>query len=302
MMKRIAAIIVIAFCICYCTKPVDINLPPHDPRLVLHGYVTVGDTFKIALGKTMVLDTLAGSGKTYVNNGWVLLYENNTFLDSLKYKAAESRYVSSRTIAAPGKTYRIRAGAPGFPEIEAVTYAPFPLPTISLSHSKNTGSTSGGLLLDDIKFSFNDPAGENDFYLAVLHTSDGSNCVYTYDPSVEKYTVTLAPFSDGGNCIENTRILFTDKIFNGTLKEMTLSTYSSSLEPYTNPYTGVVSQPYLTRYHITEDYFRYYKTAINQDDIFEEGPSLTIPRMAKGNVKNGYGLFTVFAAVTDTIR
>jgi hypothetical protein len=299
-MKRIATILIIASGIAYCTKPSNFTLPPYEPALVLHGYVTVGDTFKIALGKTMTLDTLQESKKTYVNNGWVLLYENNTFLDSLKYNATELRYVSSRIIAAPGKTYRIRAGAPDFPE--ATAYAPFPIHTISLSRSKSTGSTSGGLLLDDIKFSFNDPAGENNFYLAKLYTSDGSNCVFTYDPAVERYTVTLAPFNDGGNCIDNRQILFTDKTFNGTLKEMTLSAYSSSLVPYTNPGTGQVSQPYLTRYHITEDYFRYYKTAINQDDIFEEGPSLTIPRMAKGNVKNGYGLFTVFAAVTDTIR
>jgi len=300
-MMRIVITILIAICVSYCTKPGDVTLPPFEPRLVLHGYVEVGDTFKVALGKTLKLDALAPAQKTFVTDGWVLLYENNVFVDSLKYNATESRYVSSRIIAASGKTYSVKAGAPGFPAVEATTAAPFPVPTVSLSHTKYTRRTAGGTVLDDVKFSFNDPAGENNFYLAALYSINGSSCVYTYDPAIEKFAVDLVPF-DQGNCIDNDQILFTDRTFNGTLKEMIVSTYSASLEPFTDPSTGKVYYSYFKRYHITEEYYRYFKTAVNQDDIFEEGPILTDPRTAKGNVRNGYGLFTVFAGVTDTIR
>lgn len=300
-MKRISATILIAICIAYCTKPGNVTLPPYEPLLVLHGYVSVGDTFKVALGKTMKLDAIVPEQDITVSNGWVLLYENNVFADSLKYNAIELRYVSSRVIAAPGKTYSVKAGAPGFPNVEATTVAPLPVPTVSLSHIKNTRRTASGMMLDDVKFGFNDPAGENNFYLTAVYGTGGSSCVFTYDPSVEKYTVNLVPFEQG-SCIDNEQILFTDKIFNGTLKEMTLSTYSNTLEPFTDPSTGRVFRAYMKRYHITEEYYRYFKTAINQEEIFEEGPILTEPRMAKGNVRNGYGLFTVFAAATDTIR
>jgi len=300
-MKRIVIAILIATCISCCTKPGDVTLPPYEARLVLHGYVAEGDTFKIALGKTMVLDAIQPAESTYVSNGWALLYDNNVFVDSLKYTAAESRYVSGKIIAAAGKTYRIKAGAPGYPEVEATTVAPFPVPTVSLSHIKGTRRNNSGLLLDDVKFSFNDPAGQSNFYFASLYGNTGSSCVYTYDPSVEKYAVNLVPFEQG-DCIDNRQILFTDKTFNGTLKELVLSAHSQFLEPFTDPSTGKVYRAYLQRYHITEEYYRYYKTAINQDQVFEEGPTLSDPRAAKGNVKNGYGLFTVFAVVTDTIR
>jgi hypothetical protein len=300
-MKRIVAIIVACISFVACIKPGDVTLPPYEPRLVLHGYIAEGDTFRIALGKTLKLDALKPEKDTYVSNGWVLLYENDVFLDSLKYKPAEFRYVSNRVIAVPGKTYKVRAGAPGFPDIEATTTAPLPVATVAVSHTKNTRHTAGGTPLDDVKFSFNDPANESNFYLTALYGTGGSGCVYTYDPSIEKYAMNLVPFEEG-DCIDNDQIMFTDKSFNGTLKEIVLSTSSNTLEPLVDPGTGTIYRPYLRRYHITEEYYRYYKTAINQDQIFEEGPILTDPRTAKGNVKNGYGLFTVFAAVTDTIR
>ena len=104
-------------------------------------------------------------------------------------------------------------------------------------------------MLDDVKFSFQDPAGENNFYLTALYGTGGYSCVYTYDPSIEKYTVDLVPF-DQGNCIGNEQILFTDKVFNGTLKEMTLSTYSTTLEPFTDPSTGRVYRAYLKGYSL----------------------------------------------------
>ncbi len=294
-----------AFCFCYvlsCTKTGNVTLPPYEPRLVLHGYTAVGDTFKIALGKTMPQDELAPAEKTYVNNGWALLYESDVFLDSLKYNAAESRYVSSHVIAASGRIYKIKAGAPGFPAIEAVTVAPFPVGIASINRIKYTRRTTGGVLLDDVKFSFHDPANEQNFYLAGIYGPNGMSCVYTYDPAVERYTVSAVPLEQG-ICIDNDRILYTDRSFNGSLKEITLSTYSNSLDSFVDPSTGAVYRSYLKKYNITEEYYRYFKTAANQDDVFEEGPFLTTePRTAKGNVKNGYGLFTVYAVSTDTIR
>lgn len=292
-----------AICICClvaCTKPGDVTLPPYEPRLVLHGYTAVGENFQLALGKTMPQDVLAAPEDTYVNNGWVVLYENDVFVDSLKYDGVEERYVSLKIVAAAGRTYKVKAGAPGFPDIEAFTTAPLPVSLTSIARIKNTRRTAAGTLLDDVKVRFNDPPGPN-FYLSAVYVVNGFDCVYTYDPAVERYAVNIVPF-ELGDCIDHDRILYTDRSFNATAKELTLSMHSSSLESYTEPATGKVYRPYFKKHNITEDHYRYIKTAINQDQIFEEGPMLTDPRTAKGNVKNGYGLFTVFAVTTDTIR
>jgi poly-beta-hydroxyalkanoate depolymerase len=84
-------------------------------------------------------------------------------------------------------------------------------------------------------------------------------------------------------------------------KEITLSMHSASLDSFADA-SGKVYWPYIKQYNITEEYYRYLKTSVYQDQIFEEGSIVTEPRTPKGNVKNGFGLFTVFAAVTDTIR
>lgn len=283
-----------------CTKTGSVNLPPYQPRLVLHGYVGVGDTFKIALGKTLPQDRIVEPEETYITNGWIVLYENDVFVDSLKYNVAEERYVSSKVVAASGKIYRVRAGAAGFPDVEAVTNAPLPVNITSVTRVKNARRTSGGTMLDDLKFNFNDPQGTN-FYLANVFFVNGINCVFTYDPAVERYTSELIAFG-AENCIQTDKILYTDRSFNGMPKEITLSTYSRSLDSLADPTSGKVYRPYIKKYNITEEYYRYLKTAAFQDLIFEEGSIATEPRTPKGNVKNGFGLFTVFAGVTDTIR
>jgi hypothetical protein len=276
-----------------------VHLPPQEPKLVLHSYVAVGDTFKIALGKTLPQVAVAPPEETYVTNGWVVLYENDIFVDSLKYKAAEKRYVSSRIVANAGKLYKVRAGAAGYPDIEAFTIAPSAVNITSVTRIKNARKTAVGSSLDDLKVIFTDPPGAN-FYLASIEILNGLNCVFTYDPAVERYAVDLVPF-ESSSCIDDDRIMYTDRSFNGMVKELTLSMYSNSLDSFVDA-SGKIYRPYIKKYNITEEYYRYLKTSVYQDRIFEEGSILTEPRTPRGNVRGGYGLFTVFAVVTDTIR
>ena len=296
---RYLTLIICICCVLSCTKTGTVELPPYEPRLVLHSYVGVGDTFKIALGKTLPQYRVLQPEDTYVTNGWIVLYENDVFVDSLKYNAVEERYVSSKVVAASGKIYKVRAGAAGFPEIEAFTNAPLPVNISSVTRIKNTRRTSAGSMLDDLKFSLNDPAGPN-YYIANLTILNGINCVFTYDPAVERYAIDLVPF-ESGNCIDDDWILYTDRSFNGMSKEITLSMYAGSLDSFTDA-SGKVYWPYIKQYNITEEYFRYLKASVYQEQIFEEGSIITTPGTPKGNVKNGFGLFTVFAVVTDTIR
>lgn len=296
---RCFAVIIVFCCAISCTRTNNISIPPHEPALVLHSYVAVGDTFKIALGKTFPQVAVAQPEDTYVTNGWVLLYENDIFVDSLKYNAAQKRYVSSRIVANAGKLYKVRAGAAGYPDIEALAIAPSPVNITSVTRIRNARNTAGGSSLDDLKLAFTDPPGTN-YYLAAITILNGTNCVFTYDPAVERFTTDLAAF-ESGNCIDSDRIMYTDRSFNGMAKEITLSMYSNSLNSFVDG-SGRIYRPYIKQYSITEDYYRYLKTAVYQVEIFEEGSLLTEPRTPKGNVKNGYGLFTVFAVATDTIR
>lgn len=285
-----------------CEHDTTLKLPPHTPRLVVHGYVETGNVFKIAVGKTFAADVLLPPGNTYVSNATVLLYENGLLKETLLYDTAQKRYVSITTQAIPGKTYRLTVAAPGYESVEATTSAPFPVNTLSVSYIKNARTDEKGNLLNDIIFRFNDPVAENNYYLAAIDRAmpySYSFCIYTHDPAVEKFQPALNPF-ESGNCIDNKEILFSDKSFNGKTKEISLSSSQYGLEEITDPFTGIIYRPFLKRYSITEELYKYVKTAIGTEGVNED--PFSQPVSTYTNVKKGYGLFTVFSAVTDTLR
>lgn len=284
-----------------CTRTVDRSVPVQQPKLVLHGYIAVDSIINVAIGKTFPFNVPVEDSVTYINDAWVLLYENGVFLDTLRYSAAEQRY-SAQRIAQPGKKYTIVAGAFGFETIEASAMSPLPVETISVAHVKNARTDNAGILQDDVTFTLNDPARETNIYLAALYQSGGIHthmCVSTVDPVIEKPTRYLMPFEE--YCISNDELIFTDLSFNGTLKEITISAEANRMKTQTDPSTGKVSRPFFKVYNISKDYYRYLKNTLSVE-VDPEIPSLTEPVTVKGNVKNGYGLFTIFTVTTDTLR
>ena len=243
------------------------------------------------------------SNMTFVDNAWVVLYENGVALDSLRYDPQEKRYRSQLVTAVAGKTYTIKAGADGFAAVEATATATMPVNTISLKHEKQTRTTYFGEKMDDIKFSFQDAGGEKNFYLMALFQSEyarvGLQCVYSIDPAIERTQGGNLPFEET-DCLPNDHILFTDKSFNGSAREFSFSAASTSMETVADP-QGNLHRPYLKRYSISEEYFRYFRAVLSSyagGDV----PSFHEPVIVKGNVKNGYGLFAVFSVTTDSLR
>lgn len=285
-----------------CTRTAQVDLPVHQSRLVLHGYVGVGERFSVSIGRSIGGDYVVEDSNTFVKNAWVVLYVDNQFGDSLRFDPQKNRYVSTTIIAESGRSYKIISGAPGFETVEAIATAPAAVRTLNISHLTHARTSADGVSLDDIVIRFEDPATEKNYYLSALHPAfPGSSylCVYTYDPSVERYTGDFVPF-DQRNCISSEEILYTDKSFNGSVKDITFSTEGSQLQHYTDPVTGHTYRPFFKRYNISEDYYRYFKNVISLTYSYGS-PTMSDPVITKGNVKNGYGLFTVFTVTTDTI-
>jgi hypothetical protein len=296
---------VLIICILFfsCERIIEVETPVHEPKLVLHGYVATGDFFHVALNQTVRANSSLGGDETFVENAWVLLYENEIFVDSLKYDAQQKRYISQKIIAAAGKTYKVAAGANGFTTVEATARAALPINAIAVDHVKNARTNSSKQSLDDINFSFNDAEGEKNFYLTALYPSilshSGLICVYSNDPAVDRLRGNVLPFEEGA-CINNDQILFSDKSFNGKLKEIAISALSESLKTITDS-AGKLHRPYLQRSIISEEHYRYLQSTLS---MYAGGliPSMDAPVAIKGNVKNGYGLLTVYPVTTDSLR
>jgi hypothetical protein len=283
-----------------CDRVTDITLPPHVPKLVLHGYVQTGTYFDVVVGRTFPADVVLQESQTYVPDATVTLYEDGVQRDVLFYHAQTKHYRSSQVIAVPGKTYRIVVSAPGFENIEATSYATFPVPATNLRFIKRARASVDGFLLDDISFTFTDPSNAQNYYHAVVKApQNNSFCIFTYDPVVDKYQAGVNPF-ESNSCIDQDKILFTDRQFNGQAKEITVSGNSSILEPYRHPTTGDTIRPYLQRNNISRELYDYIRQGVNLD-LNGTDPFAT-PVHIKGNVTGGYGLFAVFSATVDTLR
>lgn len=285
-----------------CETERFVNLPEHTPRLVVHGYVETGEPFSIAVGRSFRADIVTTLDTTMIRNATVILFENGVFRDTLDYNIVQQRYLSNSVMAVPGNTYRLTVSAPGFESVESTVTAPFPIPTAELHYIRGTRTSLDGTLMDDVVFRFNDPPGQENYYLARIETSGNitSNfCVYSYDPVVERYQSDVNPF-EANNCIDNDAIQFADRFFNGQSKEISLSASSSTLSPNTDPVANRVYRPYLTRYSVSKEFYQYVKSEIRLD--LSSSDPFAQPVSIKGNITNGYGMFAILAGVTDTLR
>jgi len=288
-------------CLFSCTKTVEVVLPVEN-KLVVHGYVQVGDHFSVTVSRVARTAAIPADSNI-LRNAWVVLYENDVFVDSLKYDVPTKKYVSQRVIAELGKTYTLKAGVNGYPSVEARATAPRPVPTVSVSHIPNARYNDIGDYLDDVQFSLQDPADAPNYYLVEIHPSKLSYitvfCVNTNDPAVEQPRGEVLPFG-ASQCLDPDEILFTDKSFNGTVKTITLSTVPVALKTLIDS-SGRSHRPYLKRYHMSQEFYEYFKQNSSQNNG-EDPIYLAEPTIVKGNIINGYGMFAIFTVAVDTLR
>lgn len=301
--KPVAAIVIVSVLavLFACEKPEPIRLPPHTPKLVIHGYVETGTAFNVAIGRTFPSDELVIDTQTYVRNATVVLYEDGVIKDTLKFYQP-TRYYRSPVMATVGKDYRLVVSAPGFATVEATSKPVAPVPLTRLIYARRARTSMDGDVLDDVIFTFNDPPGEANYYIAELNKKipfGGWFCVYSYDPVIDKFQANLNPF-EGGSCIDNDEILFSDQQFNGQTREISVSGNSGVLETFTDVNTGAIYRPYIKRKFVSKELYQYIKDAIAIDAT--SGDPFSIPTSIRGNVNGGYGVFAVFATVTDTLR
>lgn len=283
-----------------CEKKVEIELLPLEKRLVVHGYIAIGEHVSISVGKT-VRDGSFGPD-TYQDNALALLYENGVFADTLYFDSATRTYVSQKIIARAGVEYKIRVQVTGYPSVEATATGALVPATEGLQRIEEAQTASDGSKLDAIRFSFPDNPHETNFYLTAIYPAGylrSLGCVFSTDPAIDKPNTSVLPFGDG-DCISAGEIFFTDRSFNGQQKAMHFSAYSYDMMPKTEP-DGTIQRAYMKRYAISEAFYHYYKFTSTLYD-FDELPFYTESSDAKGNIVNGYGLFTVFDVRTDTIR
>ena len=310
-MKKNILLLIVLSIFWACEKPVTIDIPEKPSRLVVNGWIGKDSIISVHIGKSKYsLAPRDFSGhliESYtVKNAVPVIYENNISIDTLIYNPSDFQYYSlrNRKIRA-GYSYVIKVNAAGFTEAIAESNVPS-LPAIrSLQRVKNARTNSSGLYEDEITLTLNDPAGEENFYLVQVYSPAYSigfgypiACVRTTDKDIEM--LGYADPMDADNCYEGDNLLMKDVNFNGGQKVLKLYVESGMLQNYVDPGSGRVSRPYVHVISITKDHFKFTKSFNlywnTEDNPFAE------PVNVFTNVRNGYGVFSAYEKMVDTLR
>ena len=90
-MKKIKQLIILSILIISCgdmETVIDLDIPPHDPVLVLNGRLDTDTSVKVLISRSVgAFDT---ASPQMVNNANALLFEDNLFIDSLEIDLANT--------------------------------------------------------------------------------------------------------------------------------------------------------------------------------------------------------------------
>jgi hypothetical protein len=306
-MKKLFACLII-FSAASCEQDVILNIPPQPVKLVVNGIARTTTAFRVTVSKTAgVLDTISVS-RNRVTNAFVQLYENHILKDTLVYDTNSGAYIVKRnTRVTQGNTYLLKVSAPGFTDVEAVTTTPFSTPIQSITRRMNVKKDAAGNSLDEVKITFNDDASLANYYLFRVRRPQyrggnnvsytGIECMRSTDRDIEGRN--NDELVDAESCI-NDEFFLRDVNFNGRVKIIVLFIEHNELEPLIVPGTNRTVRPIVELHSITADQYKYRRSIILYRDA-EDNP-FAEPVLVYGNVKNGYGIFTTYDMVRDTIR
>lgn len=285
-----------------CNKATEVVLPGQTPLLVVNGQWQQRSVFMLRVTRSRGIldpfDTGVALFNTYeVKNALVTVKENDITVDTLKYDSLDLFYISTRNKRAKlNAVYTISASSPGLAPVSATSNL-LSVMTISGTQLKTkTSYNAAGEAMDQISFSFKDAAGQADYYLIRILRADGSyaDCINTTDEDFEKL-IFNTPSTE--TCFDGDKLLLSDQNFNGKTKKVVLSVSTDQMADFV--FAGQTRHPYIELLHITPDFFRYIKST-NGYDISAVNP-FSEPVNIYSNIKNGYGLFTAYSLVTDSL-
>ena len=282
-------IIVISFVGCDNLQTViDVDLPPHEPKLVVNSVNEVGEKWKAYVSVSQA--PLSNSDFVFLNDALVLLIDGETTLDTLTFNITKNRYESS-LIVNEGTNFEIRVSHSKYNTLNAVLY-PFQKVLLkSIEELQNISSETTSL-----KFTIDDPQSTN-YYMINLKAYYSQDAFDTTDIGENYYAEMEKIYFDSDDPSLNKgqfsrgKVLFDDKLFNGTTKEFNLL-----FDSYVSTKADSIL---LNLWSVDYAFYNYFTTKIIQSNtgnnpIFNSEPVNVYNSFLDDNgAIQGYGIFAV---------
>ena len=102
--------------LCACEKVINVDLPDHDPVLVLNGEITADSMWSISVSKSQHI--LEENTLDMIDSANVEVYEGTTLITKM-IQVADGEYESLTSLPEVGKSYTVKVSATGYDAVEA---------------------------------------------------------------------------------------------------------------------------------------------------------------------------------------
>ena len=315
MNRKTHIVFLLIFLLFSCTDMetiVDLEVPPHDPVLVLNGLLDTDLSSQVTISHSV--GAFSGGRPSFLQNASVLLFKNNSgvfdFIDSLTIDWTDLVYVyyyndnigsdslpmyyyKSSYIPEPGSTYRIDVTHQDYIPISSTTYIPNDIEINIVEIDTTSSEDKIGLT-----FSFNDNINQQNYYRLKIYSS----CIKEYENEYgeieewgyrgDAYFMSNDPSFPGdipfeGYTFQGNDVTFTDALFNGQEK-----TISLDIENDSKPGESAIGCDtlYIRFSTFSDDTYSYYNSLGDHREKGELGlfGGEVIP--VYSNVQNGLGV------------
>lgn len=293
------------FASCNMETVIDLDIPPHEPVLVLNGLLDTDTTMQVVISHSV--GAFSNQTPSFIDNANVYIYMNNERVDSLLPDYTEPVYVSytdydSNIDSLPmyyykcnrfpqkDQVYRIEATHGEYPSVSASTYVPKDVYLYNIDVDTNVSATTIGLT-----FSFDDNINQQNYYRLKVFSSCTKEWENEYG-EIEEYGFRghaefmsndpsfPADIPFDGYTFQGNNVVFTDALFNGQQKTISLDVKTAL--SYADCDTVMIR--FST---FSDDTYSYYNSLGDHSEKGELGlfGGEVIPVYT--NVNNGLGVF-----------
>lgn len=257
---------------------VDLDLPTHDPKLVVNAVLEAGDD----LSKVYVshsLNPVSLNQFSQIDDAVVVLKENNIIIDELTYQldpnsdSDSAFYYVTDVVMEENKSYQIELTHPDYPTATAQEIIPSP----TIIQSAELGAVSDNVR--SLQFSINDPVEVNNYYLLrIKYIGEKGKWNGLWFESNE-------PAFEGNQAwdqeYDGRKVLFNDQLFDGANKSFSLDV----------EFWEEMDSIKIILYTASEAYYNYHQSRRLQNQ--GEGSAIlgSEPVVVYNNIENGFGIF-----------
>ena len=282
----------------FCTKIIEIDVPSHEPVLVVNSLFTDGQRIRVHLSKTA---SAFDYSTPTVENGLVRLFCNDEEIDTLIFN---NGYYYSDVVALRNEKYSLFVSVPDMESVSSEDIIPEKTMIESYVHRAS-------LLMDDnnhpvmqLELGFTDKPGPDYYELSII-------AEYYVDIDLRrqnvgfKYSTDPVLVSTGLLDYYSESIVFTDELFDGEQTSIKANYWIQTGEmPLIGegPEYGYIL--FVSLRSISESYYNYIRKQIIYQYSLESNifTGLPDPVHMYSNITGGYGIFAGYSSDNKTIN